>query len=206
MSSPPPPSPTKPPDRLAATDEQLLIAVSDDDTEAFEELYDRYSPVLYPLCLRILQDASEAQAVLLDVFWEVWRNRGRFDPSRGSARTYLVMMARSRAIDHLRASKRRHENRQQLYEDRPDCQIRQLSQQAPEQRVIDAEHGQLLHRALELLTHDQRETLQLAYFEGLTHQQIADKTTMPLGSVKTHIRQGLIKLRSILRGTVSEEG
>ena len=85
------------------TDEALLAAVARRDEEAFGQLYDRYSPTLFAVCLRILRRPHDAQAVLSDVFWEVWHHAERFNPNRGSARTYLVMLARSRAIDRLRA-------------------------------------------------------------------------------------------------------
>jgi RNA polymerase sigma-70 factor, ECF subfamily len=182
-----------------------MLDVAADDALAFEELYDRFSPQLYPLCLRILRQPCDAQTVLLDIFWEVWRNRERYDPSRGTARTYLVTLTRSRAIDYLRASKRRSEVQQQASAQREaEFTIRQ-TQHEPRQQAIVAEHGELLHEAMESLTHAQRESLQLAYFEGLTHQEISDRTDTPLGSVKTHIRQGLIKLRAILRRRVPEE-
>ncbi|WP_442482395.1 sigma-70 family RNA polymerase sigma factor [Aeoliella sp. SH292] len=187
-SSQPPPS-----------DEGLMAAIQQGDTRAFEELYDRYSPLLYPVCLSILHNACDAQGVLLDLFWELWRSRERFNPERGSVRSYLMTLARSRAIDHLRAGKRYAEHQQELYEARQNYFHQPYPDGQPAAEAMAAEEGELVREALETLTHAQRESLQLAYFDGLTHQQIAERTGTPLGSVKSHIRQGLIKLRAILR-------
>lgn len=187
-------SPQPPP-----SDEALMAAIQAGDTVAFEELYDRYSPLLYPICLGILHNACDAQAVLLDLFWELWRTRERFNPERGSVRSYLVTLARSRAIDQLRAGKRQTQNQQELYEARQNYFHQPYADGQPAAEAMAAEEGELVREALETLTHAQRESLQLAYFDGLTHQQIAERTGTPLGSVKSHIRQGLIKLRAILR-------
>jgi RNA polymerase sigma-70 factor (ECF subfamily) len=187
-SSQPPPS-----------DEALMQAIQRGDTQAFEQLYDRYSPLLYPVCLGILHNACDAQGVLLDLFWELWRSRERFNPERGSVRSYLMTLARSRAIDHLRAGKRYAEHQQELYETRQNYFHQSYADGQPAAEAMAAEEGELVREALETLTHAQRESLQLAYFDGLTQQQIAERTGTPLGSVKSHIRQGLIKLRAILR-------
>lgn len=196
---------TAPPAAPDASDEALMQAIQAGDSAAFELLYDRYSPILYPLCLRILRKPCDAQPVLLDVFWELWRNREKFNPDRGSVRSYFTTLARSRSIDQVRAAGRQKQHYQQARDERRGELEQQQSIIGPERQAIAAEEGQQLHAALENLTHAQRESLQLAYFEGLTHQEIAERTDTPLGTVKTHIRQGLIKLRSILKRP-SQEG
>lgn len=180
-------------------DEQLMVAIAQGDTNALEMLYDRYSDSLYPISLRILKNASDAQSILLDVFWEVWQRRERFDPNRGTTRSYLVTLVRSRSIDLLRKEKRRAQHEQRTAIERPAGGADRPLDTQPSQQAMHAEDGELLHRALDCLTPPQRETLHLAYFDGLTHQQIAEKTDLPLGSVKSHIRLGLNKLRVILR-------
>jgi RNA polymerase sigma-70 factor (ECF subfamily) len=193
------PSTSADPPQPPRSDEVLMQAIQAGDTQAFEELYDRYSPLLYPVCLGILHNACDAQGVLLDLFWELWRSRERFNPERGSVRSYLMTLARSRAIDHLRAGKRYAEHQQELFEARQNYFHQPYADGQPAAEAMAAEEGELVREALETLTHAQRESLQLAYFDGLTHQQIAERTGTPLGSVKSHIRQGLIKLRAILR-------
>lgn len=183
---------------LPPSDEALMALIQAGDSEAFEQLYDRYSPALYPLCLRILHKPCDAQTVLLDVFWELWRNREKFNPDRGTVRSYLKTLTRSRSIDHVRASGRHEAHHQQARAERIGVLRQQQSGSEPDRLAIAAEDGERLHEALETLSHAQRKSLQLAYFDGLTHQEISDLTDTPLGSVKTHIRQGLIKLRATL--------
>ncbi|MCO6046910.1 sigma-70 family RNA polymerase sigma factor [Aeoliella sp. ICT_H6.2] len=193
------PPPNLPSDDEPLGDEQLMVAIAQGDAAALEALYDRYSGTLYPICLRILKNASDAQGILLDVFWEIWQRGERFDPNRGTPRSYLVMLVRSRAIDLLRKEKRRAEHEQlTAIHGRAGLADGQAASQ-PAQQAIHTEDGELLHQALDSLSPPQRETLHLAYFDGLTHQQIAEKTKLPLGTVKSHIRLGLNKLRGILR-------
>lgn len=183
----------------AETDEQLMARIAAGDVEAFETLYEVYSPLLYAICLRILRKPSDAQPVLLDVFWEVWRLAKRFDPDRGTARTYLTTLARSRSIDRLRGERRRtttHQQAQLLSE----CTLdeRMLADE-PGHKAIRSEAGHLLKQALKTLNATEQEVLQSAYFDGLTHSEIAEHLSMPLGTVKTTIRLSLIKLRKVLK-------
>jgi len=200
MMSSPPQGDTRPTgDSDAATDEQLMERIAGGDRASFEALYELYSPLLYSICLKILRNPSDAQPVLHDVFWEVWRLAKRFDPERGTPRTYLMTLARSRAIDRLRGDRRRVATHQQAHL-LGECSLeeRMLSDE-PAHKAIRSENGQLLGRAIQTLTSAQQNVLQCAYFEGLTHSEIAEKLDMPLGTVKTNIRQSLIKLRKVLR-------
>lgn len=200
MMSSPPQDDTQPADAPnVATDEQLMERIAQGDRGSFEALYELYSPLLYSICLRILRNPSDAQPVLHDVFWEVWRLAKRFDPERGTPRTYLMTLARSRSIDRLRGDRRRTATLQQA-QSLGECTLEErMLTDEPASNAMRSENGELLGRALQTLTSAQQSVLQCAYFEGLTHCEIAEKLDLPLGTVKTNIRQSLIKLRKVLK-------
>lgn len=181
------------------TDEELMAAIARRDVSAFEALYDRYAPLLYGLCLRILRQHGDAETVLAEVFWEIWQKSERFDPNRVKARNYLVTVTRSRAVDLLRASstRTRKEDEAGRQQQQQSCQ-RNDARFDPSFRVTLEEDGQLVRGALEGLSATQQQALELAFYEGLTHVEIAARLAIPLGTVKSSIRQGLIKLRSAL--------
>jgi RNA polymerase sigma-70 factor (ECF subfamily) len=148
-------------------------------------LYDRYSPVVYAVALRVLGDTGAAEDVLQDVFMQLWRNPGAFDSSRGSLGAWLAVITRNRAIDALR--KRRPENDLEdvIISVEPD-----MAGEADRARV-----GEKVRTALGTMPEAQRKALELAYYEGLTQSEIAAKTGEPLGTIKTRIRAGLLTLR-----------
>jgi RNA polymerase sigma-70 factor (ECF subfamily) len=154
------------------------------------ELYDRYSKVVYAVALRVLQDAAGAEDVLQDVFLQLWRNPDAFDASRGSLAAWLAVIARHRSIDRLR--KRRPET------DIEDCVIASgpdLRDETERALLIEKVRG-----ALEVMSPEQRQAMELAFFQGLTHTEIAEKTGEPLGTIKTRIRSGLQQLRAKFAG------
>lgn len=184
MTARPEPSPT---------DAELLRAVAAGDESALAAIYDRYSSILLGLLLRILHSRAEAEDVLQEVFVQVWRRADSFDESRGRGFTWLVTLARSRAIDRLRALDSRQ-------------RAATASAAEPSEVVSDAsldafrsEQREIVRSALSQLTEDQRRTLLLAYEEGLTQSEIAARLNQPLGTVKTRTRAGLMKLRELLR-------
>lgn len=185
----------------AAADRALLAGIAAGDQSAMGGLYDRYSPMVLALALRVLRDRASAEELLNDVFMELWNRIERYDASRGSVATYLLTLCRSRAIDRLRA-RRRHSlvalPEAGLAEPEPDSLGTAL------RTVVADEHHQLLKAALERLAPEQRQALELAYFDDLSHSQIAERLARPLGTVKTHIRQGLIQLRESMRNTMDE--
>ena len=180
------------------SDEDLFCLVAERDEQAFEALYDRLSPTLYAVCLRITRRPSDAQAVMSDVFLETWEKADRFNPSRGSARTYLITLARSRAIDLIRSDTGRSNRESRAGQTKDESFRRRQVQSDPAQIAASIEHRELVGMALRELSDVQQAALELAYFEGLTHKEIAVRLHKPLGTVKTHIRQGLGKLRQIL--------
>ncbi len=186
------------PDDNGVSDAELMAAIKLGDKDAFEQLYDRHVPTVYALCLRVLHRDCEAEAVVSDVFWEIWRKPHRFDPLRGSCCTYLLTLARSRAVDRWRASKTRIRKTQDSGQTIADEAPRKQLRQEPSQLAVASERQQAVRAAVEQLDTRQRDTLMLAYFDGLTHREISERLEMPLGTVKTRIRNGLRSLRKAL--------
>ena len=179
----------------------LLAAVRCGDRRAFRALYDRFAPEVLTLCERILHHRADAEDAVADVFWEVWQRRDRYDATRGGARPYLMTLARSRAIDRLRSQSARPEARSEGHCRTPEQDELAGALASPEDSAAYAELKLRVATALAELNDRQREAMELAYYEGLSHQQIAERLTAPLGTVKTHIRKGLAKLRFALQQT-----
>jgi len=169
-------------------DAQLLDRVRRGDEQAMATLYDRYSRVVYSVALRVLRDPASAEDVLQDVFLGVWRKPETFISARGSLGGWLAVVARNRAIDTLRRK-------------RPSEQVEDIQLASPFNLADEAERNTLMQRARAILLHlplEQRKTLEMAYFDGLTHTEIAEITGDPLGTVKTRIRSALLSLRKEL--------
>lgn len=179
------------------TDLELVERIRQGDQAALDLLYKRYSAPVYSLVWKVLQSSEEAEDVALDVFWQVWRQAGRYDPSRGAPPAWIFTLARSRAIDRLRARKRR-EGRTVSIDD-PDLNIDPLDEKAsPDEVVSFRQNRDAVRAAMAKLSATQREAVELAFLEGMTHVEIAERLGQPLGTVKTRIRQGLIRLRKHL--------
>ncbi|MEQ8211870.1 MAG: sigma-70 family RNA polymerase sigma factor [Lacipirellulaceae bacterium] len=178
------------------SDAELMSQVAQGEEAALGELYDRYSGHLYGLCLKILRRPAEAQAVLSDVFYEIWRRADRFNPERGRVRTYFTTLARSRSIDRIRSESTRSTHEAEYSAEAGRLASGPSPVKGPQQTAVENETMSFVHEVLHSLGEDQRACLEAAYFEGLTQQQIADHLQLPLGTVKTHIRTGLEKLRS----------
>ena len=180
------------PAQAQASDVELLHAVARRDELALELIYDRYRLILFGLMVRILNSREEAEDVLQEVFLQVWRRAGDFDESRGRAFTWLVTLARSRAIDRLRLLAARGRLAISAAQDATE----QTSEAVSE--TFHSEQREIVARALAELPAEQRQSLMLAYFEGLTQSEIAAKLGAPLGTVKTRMRSGMTKLRDLL--------
>ena len=186
--------PTAPSQDQRLADQAALARMAQGDHSALAELYDRNARLVFSLALRILQNRADAEDVVQDVFAQVWAQAGRYDTTRGAVAAWMLTMARSRAIDRLRSRSSRPETAAEarVVEDVPDSTARQDLQ------LLTAEQVKSLQGALKELPEAQRVALELAYYEGLTHMEIADRLSEPLGTVKTRIRQAVIKLRESL--------
>jgi RNA polymerase sigma-70 factor, ECF subfamily len=165
------------------------------DESALAALYDESSQLAYTIALRILQDEADASEVVMDVYKQVWDAAARFDERRGSAAAWIVTLARSRAMDRRRFRTARMRSAEKLEE------LREAISLQPS-LAIAGQNSRLVLRALEAVTPEQRQALELAFFTGLTHSEIADQLGAPLGTVKTRIRLAVAKLREELKDTV----
>jgi RNA polymerase sigma-70 factor, ECF subfamily len=180
-----------------------MTALKERSETAFVSLYREYGGQVLAVCLRILQDRHTAEDVLSEVFWEIWKEPQRYDSSRSTPLTYLLMVARSRAIDRLREVSRRAKV---MVDAAAAGQMRDMSapKESPEARFDSQEEGHILRSALEGLDASQRQVLEMAFFAGMSHQQIAAQLDHPLGTVKSRIRQGLLHLRQKLAPSFAE--
>jgi RNA polymerase sigma-70 factor (ECF subfamily) len=185
-------------------DSALIARVLKGDQQAFSQLYDHSNTLLYTLALRILGNHEEAAELLQDVYLEVWRKVARYDVGRGTPVAWLVTLTRSRALDRLRARTARG----QQYKDQRDgdaaAQVPDLGP-SPLETQADQELRLLVGQAISALPVAQQQAIELAYYEGLSHTEIATRLNQPLGTVKTRIKLGMSKLRDTLR-TCWEQG
>jgi len=169
-------------------DASLLAQVQRGDEQAMAALFDRYSKIVYSVALRVLRDPAAAEDVLQEIFMQVWRNPTSFIATRGSLGGWLAVVSRNRSIDALRRK-------------RPTEQVEEMALASNYNLADEAERNSLMEKArgiIHLLPVEQRKTLEMAFFDGLTHSEIAEMTGDPLGTVKTRIRSGLTTLRKAL--------
>jgi RNA polymerase sigma-70 factor, ECF subfamily len=182
-------------DAQTTDDHAFMRAIAKGDREALASLYDRHSPIVLAVCRRVLGDASEAEDVLTDIFFEIWTRGDRFDDSRGCPLKYLLTIARSRAIDRRRSRAARSPRTS----NQPELADEAAPGPNPFQSSDLNEQRQIILAALQQLDPVQRTAVECSFYEGLSHSEIAEKLQRPLGTVKTYIRQGLIRLRQSLR-------
>jgi RNA polymerase sigma-70 factor (ECF subfamily) len=180
---------------MATAGEDLIRQMSAGDREAFGRFYDRYAPLVYPFILRVVRDRSDAADVLQDVFWEAWQGAAGYDPARGTPEAWMITRARTRAIDRVRAVRRRSATFVPAADERLAAAPAEPGGDAAEQ----AEERGVIRTALQTLPGPQREVIELAYYAGLTQTEIAERIRQPLGTVKTRIRLGLERLRDVVR-------
>ena len=181
-------------DVSADADHSAVARMAAGDQTALGEFYDRHGRAVYSLAFRILRDQRDAEEVVQDVFAQAWRESARYNMRRGSVMAWLMTLTRSRAVDRLRGRRSRPENA--LAAD-PRAEITDAAALADEQLAWSV-RADLVRAALDALPVLQRVAIELAFYEGLTHAEIAARLEEPLGTVKTRIRQGLLKLRERL--------
>ena len=166
-------------------DASLLASVQRGDEQAMASLFDRYSKVVYSVALRVLRDPASAEDVLQEIFMQIWRSPDSFVATRGSLGGWLAVVSRNRSIDALRRK-------------RPTESVDDMAISSPCNLAEEAEHNLMIEKTRKviiLLPLEQRKTLEMAFFDGLTHSEIAEMTGDPLGTVKTRIRSALLTLR-----------
>ena len=181
-------------ERLA--DREALARMARGDERALAELYDRHARIVFSLALRILQNRADAEDVVQDVFAQIWTQARRYEGERGAVAAWMLMMTRSRAIDRLRARQARPDQTHGA-EPHPATPLTAPGRD-PEQVAVSEEDGRNVRKALEALPAEQRMLVDLAYYEGLTQSEIAERTGVPLGTVKTRVRAAMATLRSAL--------
>ncbi|MBC7789232.1 MAG: sigma-70 family RNA polymerase sigma factor [Anaerolineae bacterium] len=176
------------------SDEELLRRMHNGDADSLGRLYDRWSPLLFPLVVHLLTDPDEAEDVVQETFWQAWRHADRYDAARSDVAGWLFVIARSKALMRLRARRRRRE------EPLPSADAPELVAPLADPAVNAELAGRraIVLAALAGLPPEQRHTVDLAYFHGMTQQEIAERTGQPLGTVKGRIRLALEKLRQPL--------
>ncbi len=173
------------PSPSSSDDATLLSLVQRGDEQAMASLFDRYSKVVYSVALRVLRDPTSAEDVLQEIFMQIWRNPDGFIATRGSLGGWLAVVSRNRSIDALRRK-------------RPMESVDEIALASPYNLSDEAERNVMIEKArgvIQTLPTDQRKTLEMAFFDGLTHSEIAEMTGDPLGTVKTRIRSALLSLR-----------
>ncbi|HEX7957979.1 MAG TPA: sigma-70 family RNA polymerase sigma factor [Pyrinomonadaceae bacterium] len=190
MTSPP----TRPPTDAESRQAEMIREVAEGDGQALASLYDATSRTVYGLLLRILSDPSAAEEVLLDVYSQVWRQAGSYSPERGKPLAWLTTIARSRAIDRVRRGRQEQQHTAPF-----DEAVRAAGGASVEEGVRAGEVGAGVRAALERLAPEQREVIELAYYAGMSHSEIAAARNLPLGTVKTRTRLGMMRLREMLK-------
>jgi len=168
-------------------DQDLMEAIAQGDEAALGQLYDRYSGLVYSVALRVLRDTGAADEILQDVFFQLWRKASQFDASRGAMGSWLVVMARNRSISRLR--------RKSSVEETNVEEIAVAQPYRMENSLMAREMLAKVRGAMDGLPPAQRDAVELAYFEGLTHSEIAERTGEPLGTIKTRLRSAMETLR-----------
>lgn len=178
---------------VETTLEQCLVRAADGDERAFAEVYDATAPRVFGLVLRILVDRAQAEEVAQEVYLEAWRQAKRFDPDRGAAISWLLQIAHARAVDRVRSSQSQRDRDSRIGVRDAPVPVDLVAEQA--EVSLEAARAR---RALRELSDPQREAIELAYFDGLTQTEIAERVGAPLGTVKTRLRDGMVRLRGIL--------
>ena len=175
---------------------RLINRIAEGDDSSFDMLYERLSGPLYGMAYRMMNDTKEAEDVLQEAFTYIWRKAATYDPNRSSPFAWAVMITRNKAIDRLRVRQRLEKLREKVTSEEAFYEDKDVtSANEPTLR----ERGALVRSALEQIPQEQRQALELSFFGGLTHEQIAERLDTPLGTIKARIRRGLLRLRDCLK-------
>jgi RNA polymerase sigma-70 factor (ECF subfamily) len=180
-------------------DRNIMARIKARDASALSELYDQYSRLLFGLILSILKKRVEAEDTLQEVFTQIWEKAEQFDLERGTVYSWIVSLTRNKAIDRLRSKVYKEQKKQSASLDNEDVFYPLYSDETdPLEQTILSDRAKKLRDALDQISDKQRKVLQVAYFNGMSQSEIADEYDIPLGTVKTRMRDGMIKLRELL--------
>ncbi len=179
-----------------AYEKELLVRTGEGDRDAFNELYERFSGVLYSTAYKVLNNQDDAQDVLQDVFVQIWEKASMYDGSRGKPLTWAMTMTRNKAIDRLRSKQRRSKLNDDA--ERESNVHKEEFQTDALEEVCGMERGEVVRNAVLQLSREQRQAIEMAFFGGLTQNEIADALSEPLGTIKARIRRGMMKLKTII--------
>lgn len=184
------------------TDHERIVRVAKGDRRALEQVYDQYHRLVYSLALKIVRDPELCEEIVQDVFMQIWRQAAKYDPERGRFSSWLINISRNITIDRIRSAR----NRGMVSLVRPDESEREVGDPLLPDVADLAVTTLHVREALALLSPEQREALDLAYWHGYTHTEIARKVRVPIGTVKSRLHHALLKLRTILKAEGEEEG
>ena len=189
-------------DQPSLPDENLEIELLENtargDRASFRQLYERYAGVLFSSAFRVLNDQTETEDVVQDVFVQIWDKASLYDRKRGKPLTWALTLTRNKSIDRLRSVKRRHRLRDEAEKEASVDEQLGTGSDRPAQQVSSSETNRLVRDAVLKLSDEQRQAIEMAYFGGLTQNEIARELAEPLGTVKARIRRGMIKLKDII--------
>ncbi len=186
------------PDNLAEI--ELIRRIAMADRAAFEEFYEKYSGIIYSTALRVLNDVADAEEVAQEVFFMIWEKAPMYDVTRGKPLTWAVTMTRNKAIDRIRSVQRRIRLREEATAEADQDDF--IHDRRPFDDVDSQEKGAMVRAAVLKLNDEQREVIEMAYFGGLTQNEIAERLGEPLGTIKARIRRGMMRLRKIIGSPV----
>jgi RNA polymerase sigma-70 factor, ECF subfamily len=175
---------------------EILKRISQGDRKSFEEIYDRFSRILFAAAFRVLNDRVAAEDVLQDVFLQIWEKAPMYNPDLGKPLTWAVTLTRNKAIDYARSIRRR--SRLQESAQRESEIFEQYDNRSSFDAVASVEASKLVREAIQKLSVNQREVIELAFFSSMTQAEIAERLNEPLGTIKARIRRGMMKLRSVI--------
>lgn len=180
-------------------DRELMARIKARDSSALSELYDHYNRLLFGLILSVLKKREEAEDILQEVFTKIWQQAEKFDLEKGTVYTWIVTLARNKSIDRLRSKVYKEQKKQSTSLDNEDVFHPLYSDESdPLENTILTDRAKKVHEALNQISEKQRKVLQVAYFSGMSQSEISQEYNIPLGTVKTRMRDGMIKLRELL--------
>ncbi len=175
----------------------LLREVGQGNRRSFEELYERFSGVLFSTAYRVLNNQEAAEDVLQDVFVQIWEKAALYDPARGKPMTWAITLTRNKAIDRLRSTQRRSRLQNELQQESET--VEQFDDKSSFDAVSSVETAEMVREAIKKLSKDQREAIELAFFSSLTQTEISERLNQPLGTIKARIRRGMMRLKELIQ-------